>query len=63
MAAQNLIQEACNSIISGVRHSSLNYAINETPFSIYITVRKSGSKIKAKKNISKEELNVKSEKA
>jgi hypothetical protein len=62
MAAQKLIQEACNSIISGVRHSSLNYAINETPFSIYITVRKSESKIKAKENISKE-LYVKSEKA
>ena len=41
---QNKIRSACTSITNQVRSSSLNFSIQETPFSLYLTVRKSISK-------------------
>ena len=35
------IQNSCAKILSSVRNSNLNYSSQETPFSIYMTVRKS----------------------
>ena len=43
MAFGNL-QESCAQILRSVRSSSLNYASQETPFSIYLTIRKSWNK-------------------
>ena len=43
MAGGNL-QESCAQILRSVRSSSLNYASQETPFSIYLTIRKSWNK-------------------
>ena len=38
------IENSCQGIISAVKSSSLNFGIQETPFSIYISVRKSYNK-------------------
>ena len=40
---ENMIQNSCNSIINtnSIRLSDLNYSFQETPFSIYLTIRKS----------------------
>ena len=35
------IEKSCDKIISAVRSSCLNFAVQETPFSIYFTIRKS----------------------
>ena len=39
-----VIQNSCFSIINSVRSSPLNFSIQETPFSLYLTVRKSIAK-------------------
>ena len=38
------IQSSCDFVTNSLRRSSLNYSLQETPFSMYITVRKSFSK-------------------
>ena len=38
------IQNSCDHIVKSVRDSFLNYSIQETPFSMYLTIRKSFSK-------------------
>ena len=38
------IENYCENILSSVRSSNLNYSCQETPFSIYLTIRKSWSK-------------------
>ena len=35
------IQKSCFSIMNNIRSTNLNYAVQETPFSIYVTIRKS----------------------
>ena len=40
------VQTSCDVVLSSVRESSLNFSVQETPFSLYITVRKSFSKQK-----------------
>ena len=40
----NHLQDSCNSILKSVRNSCLNCSIQETPFSLYITIRKSESR-------------------
>ena len=48
MSPQELIswtaEESCQGIINSIRSSCLNFSFQETPYSIYITVRKSFSK-------------------
>ena len=39
-----IVQKSCQSILDTVRQSNLNFAIQETPFSIFITIRKSLNK-------------------
>ena len=36
-----IIQKACQSVLNSIRSTNLHYGIQETPFSIHITVRKS----------------------
>ena len=43
MAVQT-IESSCNSIVQKIRASGLNFSCQETPFSIYVTVRKSLTK-------------------
>ena len=38
------IQSSCDTILHSVRSSNLNFSCQETPFSMYLTVRKSLSK-------------------
>ena len=38
------IQKSCQTIINQVRWSCLNFSLQETPFSLYVTIRKSYSK-------------------
>ena len=40
----NFIQNKCDSVLRCISDSSLNYVIQSTPYSIYITIRKSLSK-------------------
>jgi hypothetical protein len=40
------IKNSCDHIVNSVRDSLLNYSIQETPFFIYLTIRKSFSKAK-----------------
>ena len=40
MSAEYL-EKSCNMILNSVRNSCLNFSIQETPFSLYLTVRKS----------------------
>jgi hypothetical protein len=40
------IQESCNSVLTTVRQCNLNYCIQETPYSLLLTIRKSFSKNK-----------------
>ena len=40
------IEQSCQEIINCVSKSSLNYAVNLTPYSLYLTIRKSFSKNK-----------------
>ena len=40
MASDKSPDFACGQVIFGLRMSGLNYAVNETPFSVYITIRK-----------------------
>ena len=35
------IHHSCQMIIDGVRSSNLNFSLQETPFSLYVTIRKS----------------------
>ena len=44
MSASNSPFETCDLILNHVRSSCLNFAIQETPFSVYLTLRKSFSK-------------------
>ena len=37
----DVVQSSCNTIIESVRTSFLNYSIQETPYSIFLTIRKS----------------------
>ena len=37
----NSVQKGCEAIINCVRDSSLNFSLQETPYSMYITLRKS----------------------
>ena len=48
MSVQNSLVESCDKILKSVRNSPLNYIVQETQFSIYITVRKT----KVKFNVS-----------
>ena len=50
MSNNNYLQGSCNNILNTIRSSSLNYAVQETPFSIYITIRKSEAKFKTPRN-------------
>ena len=50
MPTNNYLQGSCNSILNTIRDSYLNYAVQETPFSIYITIRKSEARFKAPRN-------------
>ena len=43
MTATN-INESCSTILNNIINSALNYSCQETPYSIYITIRKSWSK-------------------
>ena len=38
---KQLIRNSCEQVLDSVRSSNLNFSTNETPFSIYLTVRKS----------------------
>ena len=40
----DIIQSSCQELINCVRSSTLNFSIQETPFSIYFTVRKTTRK-------------------
>ena len=40
MAGDSSPQYACGQILFGLKMSKLNYAIKETPFSAYVTIRK-----------------------
>ena len=40
------IQNSCDLVLNSVRTSSLNFSVFETPYSIYLSVRKSFSKSK-----------------
>ena len=42
--AQVQIKESCLSLMDTIRQSSLNFSLQETPFSLYITIRKSFTK-------------------
>ena len=42
------VQSSCDFILKEVRSSSLNYSVQETPFSLYLTIRKSLVKTKSK---------------
>ena len=44
MSASVSIDDLCGKILCSVRSSNLNYACQETPYSIYLTIRKSWSK-------------------
>ena len=44
MSASVAIDNLCGKILYSVRSSNLNYACQETPYSIYLTIRKSWSK-------------------
>ena len=44
------IQNSCDHIVKSVRDSFLNYSIQETPFSMYLTIRKSFSKSRHLRN-------------
>ena len=39
-----IIQDSCAHILRSVRNSKLNFACQETPYSIYLTIRKSWKK-------------------
>ena len=41
MSLSKIIQNSCQELLQAIRSSSLNYCVQETPFSIYLTVRKS----------------------
>ena len=42
------VQNSCEFILKNIRSSSLNYAVQETPFSLYLTIRKSFVKNKTR---------------
>ena len=44
------VQNSCDFVIGSVRDSFLNYSIQETPFSLYLTIRKSFSKVNSNSN-------------
>ena len=44
MVQENLIKKTCDSILNHVKSSPLNFSIQETPYSCYITIRKSFNK-------------------
>ena len=44
MAAPKSVQKSCDLVIESVRASSLNYNLQETPYSIYLSIRKSSLK-------------------
>ena len=44
MSPEILISDKCTKILNQVRSSDLNFAIQETPFSMYLTIRKSLNK-------------------
>ena len=41
------LEKSCNMILNSVRNSCLNFSIQETPFSLYLTVRKSMARNKS----------------
>ena len=41
VSSEVIIQKSCNSIVENVRSSFLNHALQESPFSVFITLRKS----------------------
>ena len=41
MAVVQNVKNSCDKVLTSVRDSSLNFSLQETPFSIYITIRKS----------------------
>ena len=44
MVVNSSVQKSCDLVLNSVRSSHLNFSFQETPFSIYLTVRKSFSK-------------------
>ena len=45
------IQNSCQDILNGVRSSCLNFALQETPFSLFLTIRKSYHKPRYDQNL------------
>jgi hypothetical protein len=45
MFTQNSVVESCDKILKSARNSPLNYIVQETQFSLYITVRKTRAKL------------------
>ena len=41
ISPQTIVQDSCNNIVNSVHDSNLNFSMTETPYSLYITVRKS----------------------
>ena len=46
MCSKSTLKKSCDKIIGAVRSSGLNFSYQETPFSMYFTIRKSIVKIK-----------------
>ena len=55
MLANNSLQTSCNLILNTIRSSFLNYAVQETPYSLYVTIRKSEAKVRDPENKLKSE--------
>ena len=47
ISSESSVKSSCDFVISSVRNSFLNYSIQETPFSLYLTIRKSFAKSSA----------------
>jgi chromosome segregation ATPase len=52
MAANPSARSSCDLIVNSIRNSFLNYSLHETPYSIYLTIRKSFVKNSAALNLS-----------
>ena len=57
MSAKNL-EKSCDMILNGVRNSCLNFSIQETLYSLYLTVRKSLAKNKSAQDAESKEHTV-----
>ena len=43
--------EACEKVLSSLRHSGLHFVVQETPYSSYVTIRKRFSKVPASESV------------